>query len=173
MLQVCNDSIDQVLHNLLNVDLGAKTECAATHILVRRVKILTQSIDGECELFLHSTVYFGLLDYLPVEEKKFLDAVVRKCLQVGENGHQKTRVVLVVRNDLDERHQSLFLLWEGALAEHIGEFACLWLLNHIIVVDDEVALPSLFFNGHLFFSPLYSIIELSISKLTRLNQPLT
>lgn len=77
--------------------------------------------------------------------------MIRKHLQVGEDGHEEARVVLIVRDDHNQGLQGFLLLCKGPLSKRFAELARLWSLRHGVIVDDEVAVPAgLFFSWHLF-----------------------
>ena len=84
--------------------------------------------------------------------------MVRVHLQIGQHIHQKTGVVLVVRDNLDQGHQSLFLFDECTSLERGDEVAGLRGLDHGVIVDDEVTSPDLVLNWHIdCFFPTFVI----------------
>ena len=75
--------------------------------------------------------------------------MVGQHLKIGQNRHQQSRIVLIVRDQPDELLEGFLLLIDGPTLEHLDEVALLWGFNHGIVVDDEVAVSACFVDRHI------------------------
>jgi hypothetical protein len=101
MRQVGSNTINEILHNGLDRYFADQAKCATTHKLVWRFEVLPKSINSQGNFVLDTTIHIGFLNDFPIQEKKALDPMIFKALEVGKDLHKNTRVVFIVTDETD------------------------------------------------------------------------
>ena len=86
--------------------------------------------------------------------------MVVQTLQIGKDGHDEPRIVVIRCDHFDQQLQVILLLLERSLLEDCSDFRRLGWLNDITAGNNEVAISFLdFFFGRHILQNVLNLIE--------------